>query len=147
MWVRCSQKLGTFFFQDSADSQWPTDLNGVIGERFDFLCQKFAHQDLTCLCCKLQSSMFSPQVAPNIKPMQMNESAVLLQDYLLNEDLTKQHKILRRYFTIFDRMNVKGIEYWVSQVHCIIDVLPWVWTSRHFSRGPSLCRTWQNRGM
>ncbi|KAF9257466.1 cytochrome P450 [Marasmius fiardii PR-910] len=37
------------------------------------------------------------QTAPNAKPMQINESAILLHDYLMNKDPPKQHKILRRY--------------------------------------------------
>ncbi|KAF7941471.1 hypothetical protein EAE99_001108 [Botrytis elliptica] len=45
----------------------------------------------------LQNSHFSPQVAPKVKPMQINESAILMHDYLTNEDPSKQHKILRRY--------------------------------------------------
>ncbi|KAF1943600.1 cytochrome P450 [Clathrospora elynae] len=45
----------------------------------------------------LQGSMFGPQVAPNVKPMQINESAILLHDYLINTDVSKHHKILRRY--------------------------------------------------
>jgi len=45
----------------------------------------------------LQGSMFGPKVAPNVKPMQINESAVLMYDYLMNNDLSRQHKILRRY--------------------------------------------------
>jgi len=40
--------------------------------------------------------MFGPQVAPQVKPMQINESALLLQDLLTNKDLTKNHAILRR---------------------------------------------------
>ncbi|TEY60793.1 hypothetical protein BOTCAL_0176g00110 [Botryotinia calthae] len=45
----------------------------------------------------LQNSHFSPQVAPKVKPMQINESAILMHDYLTNDDPSKQHKILRRY--------------------------------------------------
>lgn len=55
--------------------------------------------------------MFSPQVAPNVKPMQINESAVLMHDYLVNKDLTKQHKILRRYVAIFDHVDVNAIKH------------------------------------
>ncbi|KAF7904135.1 hypothetical protein EAF00_001469 [Botryotinia globosa] len=45
----------------------------------------------------LQNSHFSPQVAPKVKPMQINESAILMHEYLTNEDLSKQHKILQSY--------------------------------------------------
>lgn len=45
----------------------------------------------------LQNSHFSPQVAPKVKPMQINESAILMHDYLTNTDPSKQHKILRRF--------------------------------------------------
>jgi hypothetical protein len=32
--------------------------------------------------------------------MQINESAILMHDYLMNKDISKQHKILRRYVPI-----------------------------------------------
>ncbi|KAF5879687.1 putative cytochrome p450 protein [Botrytis fragariae] len=41
--------------------------------------------------------IMGPQVAPKVKPMQINESAILMHDYLTKEGSSKQHKILRRY--------------------------------------------------
>ncbi|KAF9077359.1 cytochrome P450 [Rhodocollybia butyracea] len=41
--------------------------------------------------------LMGPQVAPQIKPMQIHESALLLNDLLTNKDLAKNHSILRRY--------------------------------------------------
>ena len=60
---------------------------------------------------QLQGSMFGPKVAPNVKPMQVSESAVLMYDYLMNKDLSKQHKILRRYVPIFNNVGVEEFEY------------------------------------
>jgi hypothetical protein len=55
--------------------------------------------------------MFGPKVAPNVKPMQISESAVLMYDYMMNKDLSKQHKILRRYVPIFNNVGVEEFEY------------------------------------
>jgi hypothetical protein len=52
--------------------------------------------------------MFGPKVAPNVKPMQINESAVLMYDYLMNNDLSRQHKILRRYVFSLNAVGVEG---------------------------------------
>jgi hypothetical protein len=52
--------------------------------------------------------MFGPQVAPNVKPMQINESAILLRDYLVNDDVSRHHKILRRSVFLLVLGNVNG---------------------------------------
>ena len=54
--------------------------------------------------------MFGPQMAPNVKPMQINESAILMHDYLMNKDPSKQHKILRRYVSIINCVGLQEFE-------------------------------------
>lgn len=46
--------------------------------------------------------------------MQINESAVLLHDYLMNKDVSKQHKILRRYVPIFHDVDMEKVKSRVS---------------------------------
>lgn len=52
--------------------------------------------------------MFGPNVAPNVKPMQINESAVLMHDFLTAKDPSEHHRILRRYVSIINVIDIRS---------------------------------------